>query len=141
MKQETKTKTRLERNDTFLFYLFSLIQNGNDGKKASNAEELEEVRTRCRYECAYNFPAMVLFVGAPGFKDVLYKTFSGLASDPCPLVRATIASGLHELAKILDAASFNLTKTQISDLFGDNDITVLEAMVGNMVHVIDALAR
>ena len=92
-------------------------------------------------QCAYNFPAMVLFVGAPGFKDVLYKTFSALASDRCPMVRATIASSLHELAKILDAASFNLTKTQISDLFGDNDITVLEAMVGNMVHVIDALAR
>ena len=92
-------------------------------------------------QCAYNFPAMVLFVGAPGFKDVLYKTFSALASDRCPLVRATIASSLHELAKILDAASFNLTKTQISDLFGDNDITVLEPMVGNMVHVIDALAR
>ena len=58
---------------------------------------------------------MVLFVGAPGFKDVLYKTFSGLASDPCPLVRATIASGLHELAKILDAQGLYNHQTVLED--------------------------
>ena len=109
--------------------------------QTTESEDKAEIRTRCRYKCAYNFPAMVLFVGAPDFKDVLYKTFSDLTKDPCALVRATVASSLHELAKILDAASFNLTKTQISDLFGDNDIVVLESMVGNMVHVIDALAR
>jgi hypothetical protein len=36
---------------------------------------------------------------------------------------------------------FKVTKTEVSNLFADTQIEVLEAMVSNMVHVIDALAR
>ena len=99
-----------------------------------------EIYKRCRYECAYNFPAMVLFVGAKTFIEVMYPTFASLSCDSSPIVRCTIASSLHELAKML-GTNFDVTKSQIVSLFGDTSIEVLESMVANMVHIIDALAR
>ena len=99
-----------------------------------------EIYKRCRYECAYNFPAMVLFVGAKNFTEFLYSTFADLSYDTSAIVRSTIASSLHELAKMI-GANFDVTKDQILRLFGDTCIEVLEHMVGNMVHIIDALAR
>ncbi len=34
----------------------------------------------CRYECAFNFPSMVVFVGASNFTELLYPTFADLVS-------------------------------------------------------------
>ena len=69
-----------------------------------------------RRECAYNFPAMVIFVGPANFVESLYSTFAGLSSDPSPKVKRTLASSLHELAKLV-GTSFNTTKVQIVRLF------------------------
>ena len=69
-----------------------------------------------RRECAYNFPAMVIFVGPSSFVESLYSTFAGLAADPVAKVRKTLASSLHELAKLV-GTSFNTTKVQIVRLF------------------------
>ena len=69
-----------------------------------------------RRECAYNFPAMVIFVGPSSFIESLYSTFAGLAADPVAKVRKTLASSLHELAKLV-GTSFNTTKVQIVRLF------------------------
>ena len=99
-----------------------------------------EIYTRCRYECAYNFPAMVLFAEAKYFSRAMQSTFISLSSDSSSVVRSSIASSLHELAKII-GANFDLIKNQIVNLFSDNSIEVLENMVANMVHIIDALAR
>jgi serine/threonine-protein phosphatase 4 regulatory subunit 1 len=54
-----------------------------------------------RLACAYNLPAMVLFVGAAHFTDQLFATFCDLATDPSPGVRKTLAASLHELIKII----------------------------------------
>lgn len=94
----------------------------------------------CRRECAFNFPAMVLFIGPQNFPTLLYPIFNNLACDSSPQVRKTLASSLHEVAKLI-GNSFSVTKNQISNLFADNNVEVLEAMVTNLVHVIDALAR
>ena len=99
-----------------------------------------EMYEACRRECAFNFPALVLVVGPENFADVLYPTFSDLACDSCPAVRRTLASSLHEIAKLV-GTDFAMTKVQVSNLFADNCVEVLEAMIGNLVHVIDALAR
>ena len=107
----------------------------------SNTTNLKsEIYSRCRYECAYNFPAMVLFAEAKAFSEVMYPVFANLSSDTRSTVRCTIASSLHELAKII-GTNFDLTKNQIVNLFADASIEVLEHMVANMVHIIDALAR
>ena len=99
-----------------------------------------EIYSRCRYECAYNFPAMVLFAEAKNFSDVMHPTFVRLSSDASAMVRSSVASSLHELAKII-GTNFDMIKSQIVSLFSDNNIEVLEHMVANMVHIIDALAR
>lgn len=83
---------------------------------------------------------MVVFVGSSNFIELLYPTFSDLATDPAWRVRQTLARGLHEVAKLV-GVSFKVTKSEVANLFADSQIEVLEAMVSNMVHVIDALAR
>jgi uncharacterized protein YjbI with pentapeptide repeats len=82
-------------------------------------EDKSELYSECRKECAYNFPAMVIFVGSSNFVESLYSTFAGLASDPSAKVRKTLASSLHELAKLV-GTSFNTTKVQIVQLFHGN---------------------
>ena len=99
-----------------------------------------DMHAECRYQCAFNFPAMVVFIGPSNFIDILYPTFVDLAADPAWRVRQTLARGLHEVAKLV-GVGFKITKTEVSNLFADSQIEVLEAMVSNMVHVIDALAR
>ena len=59
---------------------------------------------------------MVIFVGPSSFIESLYSTFAGLAADPVAKVRKTLASSLHELAKLV-GTSFNTTKVQIVRLF------------------------
>ena len=102
--------------------------------------ERSELHAECRQQCAYNFPAMILFTGPENFVKLIYPTFASLAADPTWRVRCTLAKGLHEVAKLVNAG-FNVTKMEVCGLFADSHIEVLEAMVANMVHVIDALAR
>jgi serine/threonine-protein phosphatase 4 regulatory subunit 4 len=137
----------------FINFYKHLSGIGVDGKKAPPASETgqmpdlvppiqdkSEIFSDSRRECAYNFPAMVIFVGPSSFVESLYSTFAGLAADPVAKVRKTLASSLHELAKLV-GTSFNTTKVQIVRLFHDDSVDVLDAMITNMVHVIDALAR
>ena len=102
--------------------------------------ERSDLHAECRLQCAYNFPAMILFSGPENFVKTLYPIFATLAADPTWRVRCTLAKGLHEVAKLVNTG-FNVTKMEICGLFADSHIEVLEAMVANMVHVIDALAR
>ena len=103
-------------------------------------EDKTNIYVACRKECAFNFPALVLFVGPGNFTEVLYPTFNDLSCDSHPLVRRTLAMSLHELAKMI-GTTFSITKIQVRNLFADNSTEVLEAMIANLVHVIDALAR
>ena len=83
---------------------------------------------------------MVLFAEARNFSTLMYPIFVILSIDKNSMVRSSIASSLHELAKII-GTNFDLIKNQIVNLFSDDSIEVLEHMVTNMVHIIDALAR
>ncbi len=114
----------------FITFYKHLSGIGVDGKGASAAtadsgqmpdlvppiQDKSEMYSECRRECAYNFPAMVIFVGPSNFIESLYATFAGLASDPVSKVRRTLASSLHELAKLV-GTSFNTAKVQIVRLF------------------------
>ena len=86
-------------------------------------EDKTELYSEVRRECAYNFPAMVIFVGPSNFVETLYPTFAGLAADPMAKVRKTLASSLHELANRVES-SFNTTKVQIVRLFNGKKIKV-----------------
>lgn len=104
------------------------------------AIDKSEMCSECRLQCAFNFPAMVQFAGPENFVSVLQTTFTDLASDPTWRVRQTLAKGLHEVSRLV-TSGLGVTKMEICGLFADSHIEVLEAMVSNMVHVIDALAR
>uniref|UniRef100_A0A8C7Q345 Serine/threonine-protein phosphatase 4 regulatory subunit 4 n=1 Tax=Oncorhynchus mykiss TaxID=8022 RepID=A0A8C7Q345_ONCMY len=63
--------------------------------------ELESKYALVRRNCAYNFPAMVLFADPNHFLTELYPTFSSLCNDPEITVRRTMAEGFHEIVKLL----------------------------------------
>uniref|UniRef100_A0A8C7CUD3 Protein phosphatase 4 regulatory subunit 4 n=1 Tax=Oncorhynchus kisutch TaxID=8019 RepID=A0A8C7CUD3_ONCKI len=63
--------------------------------------ELESKYALVRRNCAYNFPAMVLFADPNHFLTELYPTFSSLCHDPEITVRRTMAEGFHEIVKLL----------------------------------------
>uniref|UniRef100_A0A674B129 Protein phosphatase 4, regulatory subunit 4 n=1 Tax=Salmo trutta TaxID=8032 RepID=A0A674B129_SALTR len=63
--------------------------------------ELESKYALVRRNCAYNFPAMVLFADPNHFLTELYPTFSSLCHDPEITVRRTMAEGFHEVRWLL----------------------------------------
>ncbi|TRY57017.1 hypothetical protein DNTS_023928 [Danionella cerebrum] len=63
--------------------------------------ELESKYAVVRRNCAYNFPAIVLFADPNHFLSELYRTFSSLCHDPEVSVRRTAAGGFHEVVKLL----------------------------------------
>ncbi|MCJ8744013.1 hypothetical protein PDJAM_G00101280 [Pangasius djambal] len=63
--------------------------------------ELENKYALVRRNCAYNFPAMMLFADPNHFLSELYRTFSSLCHDPEISVRRTAAEGFHEVVKLL----------------------------------------
>uniref|UniRef100_A0A4W4FLF2 Protein phosphatase 4, regulatory subunit 4 n=1 Tax=Electrophorus electricus TaxID=8005 RepID=A0A4W4FLF2_ELEEL len=63
--------------------------------------ELENKYALVRTNCAYNFPAMMLFADPNHFLSELYRTFSSLCHDPEISVRRTAAEGFHEVVKLL----------------------------------------
>ncbi len=126
-------------------------EEGEDSKSATPpkpmpdllpaVEDKSSLHLACRRECAYNFPAMVLFAGgAAAFQTQLRGTLNDLACDGAWQVRRVLAGSLHELARLL-GATFAVAKAQVCTLFADDRVEVLEAMVANLVHVVDALAR
>ena len=104
-----------DQKDWFLGYYTQLARLGttSSAETAANptkpmpdlvprtVDDRSERYVECRQACAFNLPGMALFVGAAHFTDTLLQTFADLAVDPSPLVRRTIASGLHELIKII----------------------------------------
>ncbi|XP_053469858.1 serine/threonine-protein phosphatase 4 regulatory subunit 4 isoform X5 [Ictalurus furcatus] len=64
--------------------------------------ELENKYALVRRNCAYNFPAMVLFADPNHFLSELYRTFSSLCHDPEISVRRTAAEGFHEQVNVPD---------------------------------------
>lgn len=58
----------------------------------------DEKYVECRRYCAFNLPAMFIFVlNSSDDTDALLLTFTALASDPYYLVRRTVACGIHEV--------------------------------------------
>jgi hypothetical protein len=51
--------------------------------------------------CAFNFPAVVLCIGPQHYADHVHDVMLLLVKDESPLVRKTIALGLHEVATLL----------------------------------------
>ncbi|CAL7947775.1 unnamed protein product [Xylocopa violacea] len=133
----------------FLKYFQQLAQMGIISMKKeskphipfmSNPDE-DEKYVECRRCCAFNLPAMFIFVSkSPDDTDALLLTFSALASDHYYLVRKTVASGIHEVAKVLGPKNGRI-KTDIIKLLKDDSEEVLQGLIPNIGLTLDCLAE
>ncbi|XP_054723617.1 serine/threonine-protein phosphatase 4 regulatory subunit 4-like, partial [Uloborus diversus] len=92
----------------------------------------------CRSACAYNFPAMVLFVGAESFEKELYPCFKELCADPFPNVRRTMACSFYEICRLLGPSS-SLLHSELVLLLRDDSIEVLKGLVPRLMEILKAV--
>ncbi|KAK9293419.1 hypothetical protein QLX08_011632 [Tetragonisca angustula] len=107
---------------------------------STNLDE-DEKYVECRRCCAFNLPAMFIFVSnSVDDTNALLLTFTALASDHYYLVRRTVACGIHEVAKVLGPKSGHI-KTDIIKLLKDNNEEVLQGLVPHIGLTLDCLAE
>ncbi|XP_076279531.1 uncharacterized protein LOC143208675 isoform X2 [Lasioglossum baleicum] len=135
----------------FLKYFQQLAQMGAASiKKESKSHFLsfmisnpaeDEKHMECRRCCAYNLPAMFLFVSnSSDDMDALLVTFNALANDHYYIVRKTVASGIHEVAKVLGPKSGRI-KSDLIKLLKDDTEEVLQGLVPHIGTTLDCLAE
>ncbi|XP_033892676.3 serine/threonine-protein phosphatase 4 regulatory subunit 4-like isoform X3 [Acipenser ruthenus] len=98
--------------------------------------ELERKYESVRKNCAYNFPAMILFAEPKNFLSELYPTFSSLCHDPEISVRRTTANGFHEVVKLL-GSSVHLIQKELIALLQDDSLEVLDALMDNLQEILE----
>ncbi|KAK3599632.1 hypothetical protein CHS0354_029090 [Potamilus streckersoni] len=91
-----------------------------------------------RKNCAFNFPAMVVFIVSKSFKSDLGNVFSSLSKDPNVLVRKTLASGFHEIAKTL-GSYVHFILNEFILLLHDETIDVLRGLISNLPDILSCL--
>ncbi|XP_011141436.2 serine/threonine-protein phosphatase 4 regulatory subunit 4-like isoform X2 [Harpegnathos saltator] len=121
----------------FLKYYQQLAQMGIPSSKkekqyfifmSSNPTE-DERYVECRSHCAFNLPALFIFVSnSPEDVDSLLLTLDLLTNDHYYMVRKTVASGLHEIVKILGSKSARL-KGNLIKLLNDDSEEVLQGLI------------
>ncbi|XP_048829757.1 serine/threonine-protein phosphatase 4 regulatory subunit 4 isoform X1 [Brienomyrus brachyistius] len=103
------------------------LENGHCESQAYTLD-LERKYETVRRNCAYNFPAMVLFADPKCFLSELYPTFSSLCHDPEISVRRTSADGFHEVVKLLGPNVHYIHKELVA-LLQDESLEVLDALL------------
>ncbi|KAJ8341389.1 hypothetical protein SKAU_G00336800 [Synaphobranchus kaupii] len=106
------------------------LENGHCESQAYPLE-LERKYELVRKNCAYNFPAMVLFADPKCFLSELYPTFSSLCNDPEISVRRTVAAGFHEVVKLLGSNVHYIHKELVA-LLQDDSLEVLDALTNTL---------
>ncbi|KAG8226391.1 hypothetical protein J437_LFUL011929 [Ladona fulva] len=95
-------------------------------------QENADMYAEIRRHCAFNIPAMFLFSSShDDFHQRLYPTFCDLVCDPHVDVRRTVASGVHEVARLLGPAN-RILKNELVHLLCDEAQEVLSAVVPNL---------
>ncbi|KAM4664271.1 LOW QUALITY PROTEIN: serine/threonine-protein phosphatase 4 regulatory subunit 4 [Discoglossus pictus] len=112
-------------------------ENGHSDNQIQNLE-LEKKSLAVRKNCAYNFPAMVLFVGVKNFHIELYGTYFCLCHDPDVPVRLTMALGFYEVAKLLGSNVYLIHKELVS-LLQDDSLEVIDALLDNLPETLEVM--
>ena len=111
-----------------------VVQNIKPSGGLSNAQNQEDVL----YHCAYNFPAVLLTLGAsawPKLKPIHEK----LVRDSRPKVRKTLAYSLFELAKILGPEMSETELVPVLFHFMKDVDSVREGVMGTLPDLISCL--
>ncbi|XP_071972382.1 serine/threonine-protein phosphatase 4 regulatory subunit 4 isoform X3 [Engystomops pustulosus] len=112
-------------------------ENGHNDNQIENME-LEKKYSTVRKNCAYNFPAMVVFVGAKNFHIDLYATFFCLCHDPDVPVRYTIALGFCEVCKLLGSNVYLIHKELVA-LLQDDSLEVVDALLDHLTETLELM--
>ncbi|XP_055989103.1 serine/threonine-protein phosphatase 4 regulatory subunit 4 isoform X2 [Sorex fumeus] len=114
-------------------------ENGhNENQIASQILEQEKKYISVRKNCAYNFPAMIVFVDPKNFHMELYSTFFCLCHDPEVPVRHTIAICFYEVSKLLDSGVYLIHKELIT-LLEDESLEVLDALIDHLPEILELM--
>ncbi|XP_030627899.1 serine/threonine-protein phosphatase 4 regulatory subunit 4 [Chanos chanos] len=98
--------------------------------------ELDNKYALVRRNCAYNFPAMMLFADPNHFLSELYRTFSSLCHDPDIPVRRTAAEGFHEVVKLL-GPNVHYVHKELVTLLQDDSLEVLDALLSHLQETLE----
>ncbi|XP_025268826.1 serine/threonine-protein phosphatase 4 regulatory subunit 4-like isoform X5 [Camponotus floridanus] len=133
----------------FLKYFQQLAQMGIPSLKkekpqftfiSSNPTQ-DERYVECRRHCAFNLPAMFIFVSSsPDDVNALLTTFDALASDHYYMVRRTVACGIHEVTKVLGSKSARIRGNLIK-LLKDDSEEVLQGLIPHIGITLECLAE
>nr|XP_012225354.1 PREDICTED: serine/threonine-protein phosphatase 4 regulatory subunit 4-like isoform X2 [Linepithema humile] len=132
----------------FLKYYQQLAQMGIPSLKkqkphftfvVSSNPAQDERYVECRRHCAFNLPAVFIFVSnSPEDIDAILTTFDALASDHYYLVRRTVACGIHEVAKLLGPKCARI-KENLIKLLKDDSEEVLQGLIPNIGLTLECL--
>ncbi|XP_024884753.1 serine/threonine-protein phosphatase 4 regulatory subunit 4-like isoform X1 [Temnothorax curvispinosus] len=101
----------------------------------------DERYVECRRHCAFNLPAMFIFVsGSSEDVDAILTTFDALTSDHYYMVRKTVACGIHEVSKVLGPKSARI-KGNLIKLLKDDSEEVLQGLIPHIGLTLECLAE
>ncbi|XP_061215845.1 serine/threonine-protein phosphatase 4 regulatory subunit 4 isoform X6 [Neopsephotus bourkii] len=116
-------------------------ENGhNDNQLQVQTLEQEKKYILVRKNCAYNFPAMIVFVDPKNFHLELYSIFFCLCHDPEVPVRYTMALSFYEVAKLLNSGVYTIHKELVT-LLQDESLEVLDALVGHLPEILELMTN
>ncbi|NXY21012.1 PP4R4 phosphatase, partial [Atrichornis clamosus] len=116
-------------------------ENGhNDNQLQLQTLEQEKKYISVRKNCAYNFPAMIVFVDPKNFHLELYSIFFCLCHDPEVPVRYTMAISFFEVAKLLNSDVYTIHKELVT-LLQDESLEVLDALVGHLPEILELMTN
>ncbi|XP_031967236.1 serine/threonine-protein phosphatase 4 regulatory subunit 4 isoform X3 [Corvus moneduloides] len=116
-------------------------ENGhNDNQLHLQTLEQEKKYISVRKNCAYNFPAMIVFVDPKNFNLELYSIFFCLCHDPEVPVRYTMAISFFEVAKLLNSDVYTIHKELVT-LLQDESLEVLDALVGHLPEILELMTN
>ncbi|XP_036239781.1 serine/threonine-protein phosphatase 4 regulatory subunit 4 isoform X2 [Molothrus aeneus] len=116
-------------------------ENGhNDNQLHLQTLEQEKKYISVRKNCAYNFPAMIVFVDPKNFHLELYSVFFCLCHDPEVPVRYTMAISFFEVAKLLNSDVYTIHKELVT-LLQDESLEVLDALVGHLPEILELMTN
>ncbi|KAM4690358.1 serine/threonine-protein phosphatase 4 regulatory subunit 4 isoform 1-T1 [Rhinophrynus dorsalis] len=112
-------------------------ENGHNDSQIQSME-VEKKYLSVRKNCAYNFPAMVVFAGSKSFHIELYATFFCLCHDPDVPVRYTMAVGFYEVSKLLGSNVYLIHKELVA-LLQDDSLEVLDALLDHIPETLELM--
>ncbi|XP_036281714.1 serine/threonine-protein phosphatase 4 regulatory subunit 4 isoform X2 [Pipistrellus kuhlii] len=115
-------------------------ENGhNENQVPPQLLEQEKKYISVRKNCAYNLPAMIVFVDPKNFQLELYSTFFCLCHDPEVPVRYTIAICFYEVSKLLNSGVYLIHKELIT-LLQDESLEVLDALIDHLPEILELMS-